>query len=206
MDTEIVKIEDSFRNSFIHESFKDIALDITESAIDNLIENDIIKEIPIIKTIYAIGKTVLGIKQNAFARKIIKYLFLTDTIAKTDLANFMEDLDSKTEKRSAEVLLHLLDNYDNDKKVEVLANLTRAKIKGEIDIETFLRLATIIKDSFYYDLCSLNNYKNDVKSFGMSTESLMRQNLVYLSIVDFNNNRYKLTMTGNALLLFGLNK
>ena len=62
MDQEIDEIEKSFTISFINNDLMDVSIEVSESVIDSLVDNELLKEIPVLKTVLAIGKTILGIR------------------------------------------------------------------------------------------------------------------------------------------------
>lgn len=216
MNDEIQLLETSMKQSILKENFGDISIDLAESFIDNLMNDEtvsvVIKEIPIIKSIYAVGKTILGLRQKSFTRKLLKFLCYTEDIPIEKREEFINSLDEKTEKKASEIILQVLDNLDHDKKVEYFANLMKAKINGHISIETFLRLSKVLQDVFYFDLIKLVNYRKDTPDRGLSTESLLSVGLIYQSVIDggsfsdgklVHKHMYRLTELGYALGKYG---
>lgn len=211
---DIIDIENSFDISFLRKNFEGISIDIAESIIDQAIENEIIKEIPIVKTIHSVGKTILGIKQLAFKRKVLKFLVYTSDLSTEEKQRFISSMDEATEKRTSEVLLHFLDQFDNDKKIKVLSNLIKAKIKENISIDIFIRLSRIVEMSYYSDLVKLEDYYGGRGTDGYNgcvTHSLISVGLVYFphSNIRFKTQSislgYDLTDNGRNLLKYGFN-
>lgn len=63
-------INDAFSKELIDSSL-DLATDYSEIALDSILNNDLISEIPVVKSIVALGKVGISIKEMHFAKKVL---------------------------------------------------------------------------------------------------------------------------------------
>ena len=216
MDKDIDKIEKSFTTSFINNDLIDVSIDVSESVIDSLVDNELLKEIPVLKTVLAVGKTILGIRLKSYTRKLIKLLFYTKDMPSEDKRKFIESLNVENDVRPAEILLQLLDSFENDVKVKILSNLISAKINNNITNIEFLRMSYVVKTTFYQDLLNLHRYSTWGSEHERgSSDILISAGLIFQKIngikeldkvigLSFHRGKYYLTDLGNNLFYYGI--
>jgi hypothetical protein len=66
-------LTDSVSNEIVSTTI-DLGIEYSELTLDDFLADGILKEIPIIKTIYSVGKLGLGIKERFFVKKILVFL------------------------------------------------------------------------------------------------------------------------------------
>ncbi len=163
----------SLETSMFSKDAKDLAVDYSELALDNFIDNDVLSEIPIIKTILGIYKTGVGIKERFTLKKVAKFLFRLNNISEKEKADFLYKLSLKESYRNEvfEKLLILLDRLDDMEKAEITGNLFKATIQGKMSVATFYKFASIV-DKFYIE---------DFKEFCEKRDVLRNENndLIY---------------------------
>jgi len=64
----------SLRDSLYNNSIKDLSVDITEIGVDVAINEGILSEVPIVKTVVAIGKTGLAIRERNLMKQTIAFI------------------------------------------------------------------------------------------------------------------------------------
>lgn len=85
-----------------------------------------------------------------------------------------------------------------------MANLIKAKIRGYISIENFIRLTTILDRIPFPDLKELSKYTTDYFEDG-STDILLSAGVLSETVIDANDtNKYRLNSLGVILLKYGL--
>ncbi|UVR08246.1 hypothetical protein NXW74_18555 [Bacteroides ovatus] len=110
----------------------------------------------------------------------------------------------KYKENGCEALFAVLERLDNINKVNILANLIKAKIRCNISIENFIRLTTILDRIPYSDLSELSKYTKDYYEDG-STDILLSAGVLYETVLDTNDtNKYRLNTLGAMLLKYGL--
>lgn len=136
----------------------DLIRDYAEKALDAFIEDDVIKDIPVIGTIYKLGNAYITIKDNIFIAKLAKFL---DGYYKN---MSQQDIDEFFEKHSYQEigskLIIIIDKQDSFDKAELIGDLFARYIKQKIDKDTFDRLVHSISSAYLPDLQNLWNYKS----------------------------------------------
>ena len=96
---------------------KEILIDCSESLIDSQLEinfkniENIFLEVPILKTLFSIKNTVIGIRERVFFKRFIIFL--------VDISNFSND--NKLEAQ----LIEIIDRIEEDEKIKLMSNLLK---------------------------------------------------------------------------------
>lgn len=92
---------------------------------------------------------------------------------------FIDNLSLNDSKRISSYLIHLLYCSEEDEKASIMGTIYKARILGEIDNDTMLRLCSIVNNSFLIDLKKLPFYieKSNKGSIEVS-------NFINLGLVD----------------------
>jgi hypothetical protein len=126
----------------------DLGIEYSELGLDDFLADGMLKEIPIIKTIYSVGKLGLSIKERFFVKKLLVFLkeFHSKTIDEQKINDFKFQFDTDRNYRN-EVTEHLIvftDSFLNIEKSKVFANLFRAYIYGHFSWNHFIHLSTCL--------------------------------------------------------------
>ncbi|MCT8340447.1 hypothetical protein MG296_10305 [Flavobacteriaceae bacterium TK19130] len=157
-----------------------LAKDYTELALDGIIDDSALKEIPLVGTVIGVVKFGNSVNEYLFAKKIYKFLFqlhkipLEKRIQKIDQINSSKKYQSKV----GEKIFELLDKIDSDGKPEILGKLFGAVIEEKIDFLNYLRAAHIIKNIFYYDLVELKSHYDGRWIHGGVTDEIYSNGIV----------------------------
>lgn len=186
----------------------DLSIDYSEIAIDELVKGELLKEIPLVKSIaafYNIGtsvihrhntKKILTFFQEFNARKIneLKYnqflhKFNTDT-------NYQNDV--------IETILLLNERFLQVEKSKILANLIISHIESKISWEEFVDLSTILdcihpKGLLFLGKMSLESWRTTTIN-GYADESLMYA----CGIGKRNGSKFQIVEMGRKFYEFGL--
>lgn len=153
----------------------DVFADYVEIGIDSLLDDSIIKEIPVIKTVNSVFKIGKSINTAFFYKKLITFLVNMNDIGIEERERFIERY-VKDDKDFSEKLLYVIDKLDENKKSEYLAKIFKCYGKGSIDYSTFRRFCIILTNIYIEDIKFLQN--NIDKEFGgVSAIALMNVGL-----------------------------
>lgn len=215
--TSIERVEVDLINSIVSDQLVQLGTDAGETILDTILEEGLFNNIPIFGSLYKIGKAGIGIREQFFAKKILKFLFEIKDISEKERLQFikeLEDEEKETGQKAGETLLNLLERLDNLEKPKIVANLLKSKIDNKIDIIQFLRLSAIVEKAFIPDLKKLKHYRFEADHKIHITESLLSLGVIFMSVISGGNfielesategNQYSLTETGKDLLQFGL--
>lgn len=201
----------SLIESFTDFDIAQITPDLAEVALDHVLDDGIVKDIPVIRSLYSIYKTTISLRDRALIKKLLIFLSSLKSLLPEKKQKFKERInkDDKFKQKVGEHLLLILERLDDMGKPFLVANAFHAFLEELIDYETFQRLASAIDRSFFLDLKYLetvNDYKrlsshsiiNLVNSGILEWESMTSINLAAV------NNKYQLSDLGKLMLKFVL--
>jgi hypothetical protein len=205
-------IESSLVTTIVNSEIKDIGIDILEISLDSVLDEGVIKEIPIIGSLaklYSVGNTIQG---KIFEKKILKFLYETDKVSDDKREKFKEKIERDPSFRNliGEKLLVIIDKTDDTDKATIIGKIFGKYIDEEIDLDVFQRLASTVVNSFLPDLRSLYKYKEKPQWRSFTSTSLENVGLTNLSYIkpekyDTDGNKtdgseYTITELGDLLL------
>ena len=140
-----------------------------------------------------------------FFRKFTCFICELGELTDKQRIEFVTEVEKVAEDASGHVIMGLVDRLDNINKEKILANLVIAKGKGEISIEDFFRLSSMLERIPYVDLAKLELYNQDFYDDEGDSELLFATGVLQQSVIDADTgNKYVLSKLGRKLLRFGL--
>lgn len=141
-----MKIEKAFIDSIPSDSLKDLSSDYSELLLDSLLNDGILKEIPVFGTLFKIFKVGSGIKDYMFSKKILIFLSKLNEVSLEKREQFYNKIenDPKIKQKLGENILLLLEKQNDYVKAKLLANSFNAFIREEISYNRFMDLAYAI--------------------------------------------------------------
>lgn len=151
---EISKLSNSLERTLKDSDLHNLTEEVGEVALDSLLEEGVLKDIPIIGMISGLTKTALNIQDQLFLKKIIRFLTELRNIDPKERNRLISKIDDseKFDIKVGEKLLYIIDKCDDHISSKYLAKLFKAFLKEEINYSEFLRGAVIIQNIFTEDL------------------------------------------------------
>jgi len=161
-------------NAVKSKEITEITKDLTEIAIDQMLQDGILKDIPFIGTIYNVYNLSQNVSNAFFTKKIIKFLLEFNDIPETERIEFITKIENKKEtQKVGEKILIILNRFDDFDKATILGKLFKLTIREEIEVSTFTRLAHMVDKVYLQDLKELKN--NYVKNLEFDTKHNLSQ-------------------------------
>lgn len=155
--------------------------------------------------IQSIKNSVAEYKAYEFFRKFTCFICELGELTDTQRNEFVSEVEKVAEDASGNIIMGLVDRLDNINKEKILANLVIAKGKGEISIEDFFRLSSMLERIPYVDLAKLEFYNQDYYDDEGDSELLFATGALQQSVIDEEDgNKYVLSKLGRKLLKYGL--
>lgn len=131
----------------------DLSVDLAEITLDAIINNEVLKSIPVVKSLLAIIETTQNISNYLFLKKIVVFLSNIKKVSARKRKEMINKIDSSKEYKVkvGETLLNLLDKCDSTEKAAYLGTWFAAFLKGKISYGLFLNGAHIINNVFLHD-------------------------------------------------------
>ena len=160
MEDLIIKdFETSVQNSAeAEELFGDTTDDII--AVAN--QHGFIEKIPILGWVVKTQEAFQDFRNLVFCKKIYRFLVFTSRYSKKQIADFFEEYSCANQENGYESMLLVLERLDNYNKVDVMANLLKAKLAGKLSIDNFIRLTSSLQIVPYVDLRCISDYLESI--------------------------------------------
>ena len=177
-------------NSIATENLSSIGRDLGEIALDTVLQEGLLREIPVINTVFGLYKTGVEVRQQLFFQKILKFLKELSDISFAERQKFVEEIarNPKQKQEFGETLLLLLERADSLKKPSILGLLLKHHILGDISYEDVTRLAFMVDRVYVSDLNYLRNFKPGIQSNSHLAASL--QSVGFLSFNGIDGGTY----------------
>src|SRR5690606_11105181 len=126
----------------------DLTVDYAELALDSFLDNEAVKEIPIVKTVVGLVKGGLKVREIYFAKKLLTFLkeFHNGKLEPSKTEEFQSKfkVDKKYRESVDEQVMILNERFLEIEKSKILANLFAAHINGKFDWEGFCDLSVCL--------------------------------------------------------------
>ena len=199
-------------DSIASENLSSTAQDFAEIALDSLLEDGILRDIPIFNALISLYRSGVQIRQQLFFRKIVNFLKELSEISIDERRKFVDNINDSQKNNFGETLILLIDHANNMYKPTILGRLLKNHILGNLSYQDTERLAFIVDRVYLSDLNYLKNFTSGVQENPNIAASLFSAGLLANIGVDgggadekspsgiiYTTNRY-----GNMLLEFGL--
>lgn len=147
-------INKNFIASLFPKDIGKILEDFGEVAIDSMMKDGVLKDIPIIGTILNLAKTGIALKERHMIQKLLIFLKNLEDISEEDKQKFTDKLnaDGKFAEDISGKLLLIIDRLDETEKAKIVANIFKLYVYGIIEQQMYLRLTLIVERGFLNDL------------------------------------------------------
>lgn len=152
--SELNEISNSLADTLKDSDLQGVSVDLAETFTDALLQDGILKDIPIIGTLVGLGKTGLKIKDRLFLKKIIYFITELKDIPAEKRESIITKIDESKQYRIkiGEKLLYLIDKSDDHEKSQLVGRLFKAFLEEKIDYDSFLRCSLIVEKAMVEDL------------------------------------------------------
>jgi hypothetical protein len=151
-------MKEQFNEITKSKDLKNISIDLVEKVLDNEISNEVLREVPILKSLIAVKNIYTSYTDRIFIKKAMKVLLeLGDTNWEERVA-LISELDDEDGK-GVEKILMAIDHLETFEKCKVYGRLCKLKSNGKIKLEHFLRLTKLIQEAFLEDLILITDFK-----------------------------------------------
>lgn len=202
---EHYEIVESFRSSFESDNTIDFVVESADLAFDKIVDSDAVNGVPVVGMLNGVYKIYKNVQAYRLAKKVYRFLYHTREIETEKKRRFVKEYIESNQEDGIDALLSVIDQLDNQHKVDIMARLLKAKVNEEITIYEFNRLVACLRRIPYSDILKMKDYKEHHYEPGV-TEVLYVAGVLYLSHEDFeeDTNKYKLNYNGAQLLKYGL--
>jgi hypothetical protein len=188
----------------------DLTVDYAEIALDSFLDNDAIKEIPIVKTIVGFVRGGLKVREIFFAKKLLTFMKefhggSLNAIKKEEfLSRFKQD--KKYRESVVEQVMILNERFLEIEKSKILANLFAAHLNGKFDWEWYCDLSVCLDNLHLRGIRLFQEMENKKKPFydGYNTGSEEEALLSSAGIVFRWGTHLQISAHGQYLYYYGI--
>lgn len=186
------------KNETINDEILSITGDLSEVAIDSLMKDGILKDIPVVGTIFSASKLILSISDSILLSKICCFIKALEFKSEQERDDFKKKyLTVKDYQKIGSKIILFLNSADDEKKIIWLSKLLNALVDEKITNEHFLRLTMIINNSFPEYLEKISAFKNH-KKLKSSNEFLDRNILTHLFSIGMLDQKSDISVQGDS--------
>lgn len=186
----------------------DLSSDYTEVAIDVIINDDILKEIPIVKSLISFYNISSSLIARHNVKKVIIFLqeFHSKKVDSDKLERFKTKLEKDSNKKNEilETVLVLIEKFIDFEKSKILANLFLAHIENKLTWKDFKKLSFILNNLNPSGYVFLEKCADKNTSMKMSELIEGEAFLLACGIGTKFEEQFKLTNAGLKLYEYGL--
>ena len=73
----MIKLPDKLTETIKDDNFQDLIMDLGETAIDAVLDEGVLKEIPILGSFLGVARATMSIQDKLFTKKLLTFLHLT---------------------------------------------------------------------------------------------------------------------------------
>ena len=152
-------ISNSFEKTLKDSDLQSVGGNLSELIIDSVIEDGVLKDIPIVSTIIGLSNIGMKISDRILLNKIISFLIELKNIPISKREEMVNKIDKskKYEIKVGEKILLIIDRCNDYENSKFVAKLFSAYIMEKIDYADFLRGANIIQS------VEINDFKKFLK-------------------------------------------
>lgn len=133
-----------------------------ELVLDSQLADGVLKEIPIIKSIWAAYNAGKSTQEHFYLKKLKLFLENIKDLNEEDYQNFLKDAENNTEKLRDSLLL-IIDKIEDETKAVLIANAFKIYVREKLSFEIFTRILLIINRGFCSDLLSILAFEDHDK-------------------------------------------
>lgn len=146
-------------------------------------------------------------KVSDFFRKFTAFAMEMTDVTVEEREKFANEIQEKANDFAGNVLMGMVDRLDYIQKEQVLASLIKARIHQFISVEDFFRLSSMLERIPYVDLEHLEKYQEGYYDESGDSELLYSTGVLQMASIDKDEgNKYVLSLLGEKLMMFGLQK
>ncbi len=146
-----------------------------EIAIDGIMDEGILKEIPLVGSVIGAIKFGNSISQHLATKKIYKFLLEIQNVPQEQRIKKINEINNSEKYQSTvgEMIIEFLEKIESDLKPEIVGRLFCAFLDEKIDYQTYLKAVHIMSRLFIYDLLELKENYDGKFVYKYSTELVL---------------------------------
>ncbi|CAA0250022.1 hypothetical protein [Tenacibaculum maritimum] len=172
----------SFNETLKDSDLQNIGGNLSELVIDSVLEDGILKDIPVISTIVGLSNIGIKISDRILLNKIVSFLFELKDISNVKREEMINKIDNskKYKIKVGEKILLIIDKCNDYENSQYVAKLFSAYVSEKINYVDFLRGANIIQSVQITDFKDFLNLEKSKFRFSFNSANLNYDDVKHL--------------------------
>ncbi len=151
---EIKRISNSLEETLKDSDLQNVTIDLAETLTDTLIQDGVLKDIPVIGTVIGLSKFAISLNDRLLVKKLIYFISELKDVDQKKRSKLISEIDNseKEQIKVGEKLLYIIDKAEDHLTAKYVAVVFKAFLNEEISYSDFLRCSTIIQKLLIQDL------------------------------------------------------
>jgi hypothetical protein len=158
MSEENNLLEGKLVESFEAKELGDLAAEYSELGLDSILDDGIVKDIPILRTVVSLAKIGFNIRDRIYLKKIIGFLAQVGQTTQEQRDEFIKKYCDDVESFEETVML-ILEQANRIEKTTLIGKIFRACILEEISYEDTLNLSNMVNNTLWSDIEAIKDKK-----------------------------------------------
>lgn len=180
-----IKIESSLVTT-MGQGLGGFSTDLAEIAIDSVLEDGVLKEVPIVGAFIALYKTGVAVRDRQYFKKLIQFLTEFNKTNEQARLKFIaeEMVEAEQREKFGETMLSLIDKADDSRKFELYAKVFERLFMNKCNYDEAVRICIMIERSFFSDLQYISNFMDGIPSDQLTAGELYKVGFLSFNGID----------------------
>lgn len=149
-----------FKELIKSDDLKNVTIDLFESVIDNSIKDEILKEVPILKTLVAAKNIYTSISDHFFIKKAMFVLLELGEVDWKQRTELLRELEEDNLSGSEKILMEI-DKLGSIEKCRIFGRLCKLRALNKIKKYDYFLITKLIQDAFIAELGKIKEFEED---------------------------------------------
>jgi hypothetical protein len=148
------KLPNTLTETIKDDNFRELIANFGETALDSVLDEGVLREIPLVSSLFGLAKATISIQDKLFTKKILTFLLQLKNTDTDSRRKQIEKIDSDPAYKTkvGEKLLYIIDKCEDNEKADYIGRLFQCYLEEKISYENFLRASKCIELTFLDDL------------------------------------------------------
>lgn len=189
--------------------FTNISKDMLEVGVDSILDDGLLKDIPIFGCLISLSKIGVNIKDRLFIKKLSHFLYETQRVPKNKRERVIKKINKSKQFQSnvGEKIIFILDRADDILKAKLIGKLFSYVLEEKLDYKMYNRCVNSINRSFEPDLKSFlevqhSEFEESIEKDGLISSGLLKaesaEGAIFLGGGKFDL-KYKVSEVGECI-------
>ncbi|HDZ8831878.1 hypothetical protein JD541_21405 [Aeromonas dhakensis] len=190
-----MKLSQSLEDSLKKDNLSDLAVNLGEVGIDAILDNGVLRDIPILSSILAGINAIGSVRDALFTKKLVAFLSELSDIPVEQRRHMIDSIDNSNDfkVKVGEKLIYIIEKAEDHYTSKIIAIFFAEFLAGEITYNQFLKISRIIDNMFIGDFLEFANKSSQLIDFD-SENTFINTGLVdvyFEPVVVEDNDDYK---------------